>query len=62
MGHQQDAEIPEASLFGEMAKKQMLRSLICATVASLACRGKAGKQNPAKPGSVCVQIMKILFI
>ena len=27
MGHQQDAEIPEASLFGEMAKKQMLRSL-----------------------------------
>ena len=27
VSHQQDAEIPEASLLGEMAKKQMLRSL-----------------------------------
>ena len=27
VGHQQDAEIPKTSLFGEMAKKQMLRSL-----------------------------------
>ncbi|MNR23507.1 hypothetical protein D3C85_1405310 [compost metagenome] len=56
MGDQQDTEALEARLLDKMAKKQMLRSLTAQLCASLVCRKYAGRQNPAWPGSVCVQI------
>ena len=48
MGHQQDAEIPEASLLGEMAKNRC-SDPDCATVASLACR-ESGQTEPGIAG------------